>query len=463
MRGADARGLDQIEAELRELDRAFAEELAPFGVSAGEATALDQLRSLAADKKAREPEIQRRREEIDRLAPEGLDPLREEVTRLEKIQQAREAERAVHPHLAELLADPLGLERLAIQLKKDITANESIVISLRQEITEVELEIEGDPEAGPAQVVKIATLNASKQASIGLRHQEATAKQMLATFGATAEVLRSELSRVRTVEELEHSIREAQEAFVRASCELEAAKLSECEETIRERLDAAKEGYRAIDAQLAEAEKETHQIEVVLRLTEGLHQKRSDAATLVEELARQTERESLEADAYDRLYALFEECRERQLGVVMAPIQDRVLRWMRVLRIGTYQSVRFNDQFLPEKLIASDGAIELMLEEESTGTLEQIALMVRLALGSMLSTTNEPIVAMLDDPLTHSDVVRLDRMRAVLKNASSGDAGSVPPTGPLQIMVFTCHPEWFVMDGARTIDLSKPDILIKRS
>ena len=143
----------------------------------------------------------------------------------------------------------------------------------------------------------------------------------------------------------------------------------------------------------------------------------------------------------------------------MGPIHDRVLRWMRLLRIGGYQSIHFNDQFLPEKLIAGDGAVELMLGEESTGTIEQIGLMVRLALGSTLSTAEEPAVAMLDDPLTHSDVVRLDLMRAVLKSAALGDPGTTPPAGPLQIVVFTCHPEWFAIDGAKIIDLSNPDVL----
>jgi len=97
----------------------------------------------------------------------------------------------------------------------------------------------------------------------------------------------------------------------------------------------------------------------------------------------------------------------------------------------------------------------LTLEEESTGTIEQIALMVRLALGSTLSTPEEPVVAALDDPLTHSDVIRLDRMRAVLRNASVGDPSSTPPAGPLQIVIFTCHSEWFAVDGAKIIDLTK--------
>jgi hypothetical protein len=41
--------------------------------------------------------------------------------------------------------------------------------------------------------------------------------------------------------------------------------------------------------------------------------------------------------AYDRLLALFEDCREKQLGTIMGPIHDRIVRWMQLLRIGGYQ------------------------------------------------------------------------------------------------------------------------------
>ncbi len=220
-------------------------------------------------------------------------------------------------------------------------------------------------------------------------------------------------------------------------------------------LAAAQDGLKAVKEQLSEVDREYHRIEGSLRMGEGLHPRRSAAAARVEELTARVERERLESVAWDRLHTLFEECRAKQLGTLMGPIHDRVLSWMRLLRIGGYEAIHFNDQFLPERLVAQGGAVELNLCEESTGTVEQIALMVRLALGATLSTEQEPVVAMLDDPLTHSDVVRLDRMRAVLKNAAAGDPNSKPPAGPLQVLVFTCHPEWFMVEGAKMIDLAK--------
>jgi DNA repair exonuclease SbcCD ATPase subunit len=461
-RGSDARSLDQIERELSDLDRQFAEGLAPFGLAADDTTGLDQLRALAAEKKARDPMLKERQEEINQLAPKGLDQLREEVARLEKLLSARDSDAETSLSSNDLPTAADALDQLAFQLKTEIEENEEKIRTAEQQVDEVEREIEGDPNADSGAVKKGNKADKNKSVVQGLRRQEADAKEALAGLHATAVVHREELGRMLTAEQIERAIVDAEKALGDARGGLEAARLSESEETIRERLEAAALGLRALNTQQTEAEKELNQIKGAMSQSEGLHQKRAAAAARVEELARQTERETLVSESYDRLYALFEECREKQLGTLMGPIHDRILRWMRLLRVGDFHSIRFNDQLLPERLVAGDGATEWTLGEQSIGTLEQIAMMVRLALGSMLSKPEEPAVAVLDDPLTHSDVVRLDRMRAVLKSASAGDAGSSPPAGPLQIIVFTCHPEWFAMDGAKIIDLSQPDVLSRR-
>ncbi len=461
-RGSDAPSLDEIESNLSELDGGFAEVLATFGLAASDPTAIGQLRDLAAEKKVRDPILKNKQDEIHLLAPNGLDPLREEVARLEKLLSASDSDAGTSLSSNDLPTAADGLDQLAGQLKTEIDENEEKIRAAEQQVAEAEREIDGDPDTDSAAVRRGRRADKSKSAAPGLRRQEADAKVALAGLNATVVVHRDELGRMLTASQIEDAVRAAEAALDKARDELESATLSESEATIRERLDAAAEGLRALNTQLTEAEKEFNQIKGAMSQSEGLHQKRAAAAARVEELARQTEREALESEAYDRLYALFEECREKQLGSVMGPIHDRVLRWMRLLRIGGYQSIRFNDQLLPEKLVAGDGATEWMFGEESTGTIEQIAMMVRLALGSMLSTPDDPAVAVLDDPLTHSDVVRLDRMRAVLKSASAGDHDSTPPAGPLQIIVLTCHPEWFAIDGAKIVNLSQPDVLSGR-
>jgi AAA domain len=436
LRGSDARSLDQIELDLAEQARAYQTSLAPFGIAASNPAALDLLRERVAEKKVREPELVRREEEIRRLAPEGLDALRQQVARLTQQLVSNEATLGSPTASAELPQDATTLQVLDARLKLEIEADAQKTTSAQAQIEKLDREIENV-----------------------LRRQEAAAKIKQATLSATAEAGRNALERMRRADDLENAVREAEEALSRVRGQLETAKLTESEQSICDRLAASNEGLHTLQSRLAAADQEFHEIKGAMSQTEGLHQKRAGAAARVEELQRQTDRERLESESFDRLYALFEECRDKQLGAVMGPIHDRVIRWMRLLRIGGYESIRFNDQFLPDKLIAGDGAMELALDEESTGTIEQIGLMVRLALGSVLSTAKEPAVAVLDDPLTHSDVVRLDRMRAVLKNAAAGDPDLAPPAGPLQIVVLTCHPEWFAVEGAKVVDLSKGDVL----
>jgi hypothetical protein len=457
-RGVDARSLDQVESELRALDREFADGIAAFGLAPGDSAALDRLRELVAENKARDPELRSKQNEIARLAPKGLDHLRQHVAELEKRTQA-----AANPSAAAsaLPADSTELEALASRLKREIDSAEGSINGLQQRIDRSASEIEGDP--APQAIVDTKTSPANGHLSPGLRQLQTAASQRLAELRAMAMHRSEQLEGLPAPAEIDQSVRDAEAALERSQSELTAARLSEGEETIQGRLAVTRETVQAIEQELAKKKSESDRLEGALHQSEGLHLKRAAAAARVEELTRQTEREKLESAAYDRLYALFEECREKQLGAVMDPINDRVLRWMRLLRIGGYRAIRSNDQFLPDVLIGAGGTIEMPLGEESTGTIEQIGLMVRLALGSILSTPDEPAMAVLDDPLTHGDPVRLDRMRAVLKSAAAGEGASTPPAGPLQIMVFTCHPEWFGVEGARIIDLSRPEVMTRSS
>ena len=121
--------------------------------------------------------------------------------------------------------------------------------------------------------------------------------------------------------------------------------------------------------------------------------------------------------------------------------------------------MRFNDAFLPDKLMNRDGTAEFSILEESTGAQEQIGMLVRLALGSTLASASGPAVAILDDPLTHCDIGRLNKMRVILRRAADGDQNLTPPAGPLQILIFTCHPEWFWDERATVIDLENAEVM----
>ena len=119
-----------------------------------------------------------------------------------------------------------------------------------------------------------------------------------------------------------------------------------------------------------------------------------------------------------------------------------------------YAGLSFGDQLLPSGLVpahAADGD-PVELQCESYGTLEQLSLLVRLAVGGLLAR-NESGVAILDDPLAHADLGKHRQMLEILARAARGEPYGPHPTGPLQLIILTCHEDRFdYLDGAQQFD-----------
>ena len=79
----------------------------------------------------------------------------------------------------------------------------------------------------------------------------------------------------------------------------------------------------------------------------------------------------------------------------------------------------------------------------SDGTQEQIAVLVRLALGGMLATKGEPVPLILDDALVFSDDERIDRMFDALSRAAQSH----------QVIVLTCRTRTFRSLGGNVLRL----------
>jgi uncharacterized protein YhaN len=78
-----------------------------------------------------------------------------------------------------------------------------------------------------------------------------------------------------------------------------------------------------------------------------------------------------------------------------------------------------------------------------------------MAIGGVLAK-DEPAVTILDDPLAHADPVKHRRILEIMRLAADGNPGWSPPSGRLQILIFTCHPDRFdYLAGVRQIDLAE--------
>jgi hypothetical protein len=382
-------------------------------------------------------ELRRREGDLKALAPKGLDLLRRRILEMEA-----KLNRVGATDLDD--SEPLPgnrneLQNLEADLERDMTVLDGYITALEQAIDATE-----------------TTLSQ-------YRPRVTQAKEVLAGCEATVTSRQEELDRFRAEAHIAHRVENAKRELTAIEEELRASALTAEELTVVERVAACKEAVSALERQARENEEKYNKIKGRLEGSEGLHAQRARLSAQADELTRVTSSEELESDAVDRLYELFEECREKQLGTLMGPIHDRVLNWMRVLDIGDYKEVRFGDTFLPEKLVRRDGTAEFTIGEESTGAQEQIGMLVRLALGSLLTRPGEPTVAVLDDPLTHCDVGRVNRMRVILRRSSEGDPKQSPPAGPLQVMLFTCHPEWFRDEQATVIDLENPEAMQRYS
>jgi DNA repair exonuclease SbcCD ATPase subunit len=432
-RGSAETSLDDLEQALKQCDEEFANLVAPYGISPRDEDALNTLIDRAAAQKSLHEQIDRKKRELKQQASQGLAPLAERVRDLKaKLAAAAELE---SPGAEPLPEGADELEEAARLSKQACDEQEKERQNAERQCEELAKQIEA------------------------ARKKEMDAKVAQAECASKLQSAQEALARFATAEQLQERLAAAQRAVEQSAQRLQETELSAEEATIDERLDACRQGVAALQDQIREVDANLNRIKGRLEASEGLHTERAQAAARVEELARAIEAESLERDAVDRLYELFEECREKQLGALTSPIQERVLGWMRVLDLGDYRELRFSDAFLPEKLVRRDGTAEFALDEESTGAQEQIGMLVRLALGSLLTKPDEPAVAILDDPLTHADVGRLTKMCNILRRAAEGDDKLTPPAGPLQIIILTCHPEWFRGAGTTLINLEDPQVM----
>jgi hypothetical protein len=432
-RGSDLGGIDDIESRLKTCDAEFTDLAARFGISANEPDALERLAVRKVENEQTQLELSAKRKELKEVAPKGTAALQSAVVEIEtKLKDSAAEAQNVEP----LPNDRGELESLAATLERQIKNDETAASQLESQTKSAEDSLKRR------------------------RKEESDAKDLLLALQTDVKSKRETLAERPSEEELVERVRASEQGLEDAQRQLNETKLSDEETAFESRLAVVEEAVTALEREIQANDNTYHKIEGQLSESEGLHGRRAAAAAKVERLRQLIEDEELERAAVDRLYELFDDCRDKQLGAVLEPIHARVLHWMKTLGLGDYTEVKFSDGFLPEKLVRAGGG-DFALHEESTGAQEQFAMLVRLALGSILSTADDPAVAILDDPLTHSDVGRLAKMRGILRRAAEGDPNSNPPAGPLQIIVLTCHPEWFRDERATVIDLQNPDVFTK--
>ncbi|MGY6569522.1 MAG: ATP-binding protein, partial [Salinarimonas sp.] len=182
--------------------------------------------------------------------------------------------------------------------------------------------------------------------------------------------------------------------------------------------------------------------EAIRRLgAEGLEEELANASEEAALTARAEAREQLNTQALQLLHetiaATLAEGRERFL----APVKQHLAPYLATLFPGA--EIDLNEDFAPTG-IARAGTPE-GYDQLSHGTREQIAVLVRLALGTMLAEKGRAAPIILDDALVFSDDGRIEAMFDALTRAARHQ----------QVIILTCRDRAFTALGGAMLRIEE--------
>lgn len=417
-RGAADLSLDDTARELARLRQAVTSLLESHGLSPSQPDAVEQL----IIRRTRREELQTQHEEWmarrNELAPHGQAELDAQT---ERVHRDRDALLQRSPTLAGWTSDP---ESLAVERRQ-----------LEEETKVIGREL-GDWESRREQF---------EQQRRAADEKLQAAKTRTAELRARREMTESRLAEFGDEHTLQSRVKQAAADCEAAAGKMRHASLTDDEQRLGDRLQEARTALDRRLERLAEQRDAVQQFRGRLQSLEGIHDDLTTAEIEQNLLQEELHRHSLNADAHHLLLSTFESCRDVQVDATTGQIGKQVIEWTRRLGLGEYEHAEFEKGYLPDKLRTTTAEQSVPLGEESFGTAEQLALLIRLAVGRLIVGAGRH-AALLDDPLTHADPTKHRRMLEIFQEIATphpASAESDAQVSPLQLLIFTCHPERF--------------------
>lgn len=231
----------------------------------------------------------------------------------------------------------------------------------------------------------------------------------------------------------------AHEAVLRVERELART----APETARLQAEQATRRLAQLEEEGRDLEREVDRLEAELKGAggRGIGDRKGDVAGSLELAERRHARLLAEARAWRLLAETLEEVDRARQDALVEPLEARLAPYMRQLMGDAVAALA------PENLrlkTLKRSATSEPFGSLSVGTREQLAILVRLAIGDLLAETlGEGPPLILDDALVYADAVRLARMKAILQQAAARQ----------QILVLTCRKEDYLGLDARYLRL----------
>jgi predicted ATPase len=279
-----------------------------------------------------------------------------------------------------------------------------------------------------------------------LDHQAEAAAREVAGLAASLD----EAAAREPAEELSARAAEAAATLDSINHELERARRSLDElGDATARLAAAEAAQGKAGQALQEAERERSETRGALQHAgeSGLHQQLQDARSARDAAASELASWEARANAARTLHDTLKRHRDAARRAYAAPLQDRVQEFGRAVFGPTFAIELDTELRIARRTL---NGVTLEFQRLSVGTREQLGILLRLAVASLVSKSGGvPLV--LDDALGWSDPRRLQRLGDVLALAAR----------ETQVVVLTCTPERFASVAPATV-ISLPSGAVRR-
>ena len=265
-----------------------------------------------------------------------------------------------------------------------------------------------------------------RRARLEGQHQQASgtlaAKQQ---FMQSAEYLER---RTRTRTELANAnaklqtVRETKVAADRSLKELKAAVEVGAADRLRRSAKLARDAFQSKNEKVIDLRARLESVGAT-----GLGEQIGQLRASIEQLGRRHQELKRRAEALQLLHDLLVEERDNLVQQLQAPLTQRIEEYL--WRLMPQSRLTVTDGLAPDVLVRDEGSAEF--QELSFGTQEQLGVLIRLAYADLLKDAGKPTLLIFDDAVTHSDVIRLERVKRALLHAAERH----------QVLVLSCHPD----------------------
>jgi uncharacterized protein YhaN len=346
--------------------------------------------------------------------------------------------------LAALQAQMEGVRaQVSAELGAGEVAPDAAAISARQDALSEQRRAKG---------VERAALNASIAAHTkSLLEVGARASEHRARAEALARQIEAGLARLPPVERASR-LAEAGEAFDRRHDAHRSAALALEQAQTRapgpERLEKLRDRVARLELAMANHTDALHALDqeiagiggrIQSRGGEGLGERVAGLGEEQEVARREAQRLRARADALILLKETILGCYEEQRDRLQTPLRRRLQPFLD--DVFPRAEITLDERFAVERIVRA-GAAE-RFERLSAGAQEQIAILVRLAMGTLLRERGEDVPIILDDALVFSDDERIEHMFDALNRAARTQ----------QVIVLTCRSASFRSLGGKTLTI----------